>query len=29
VRVDRDDPQWQAMARGRHWMRHWPGVLSI
>jgi phosphatidylserine/phosphatidylglycerophosphate/cardiolipin synthase-like enzyme len=29
VRVDRDDPNWQAMARGRQWMRHWPGVLSI
>ncbi|MBE0546428.1 MAG: phosphatidylserine/phosphatidylglycerophosphate/cardiolipin synthase family protein, partial [Rubrivivax sp.] len=29
VGVDRDDPQWQALARGRQWMRHWPGVLSI
>jgi len=29
VRVDRDDPQWQSMARGRQWMRYWPGVLSI
>jgi phosphatidylserine/phosphatidylglycerophosphate/cardiolipin synthase-like enzyme len=29
VRVDRDDPQWQALARGRQWMRHWPGVLSM
>jgi phosphatidylserine/phosphatidylglycerophosphate/cardiolipin synthase-like enzyme len=29
VRVDRNDPQWQAMARGRQWMRHWPGVLSL
>ena len=29
VRVNRDDPLWQALARGREWMRHWPGVLSI
>jgi len=29
VRVDRNDPRWQAMARGREWMRHWPGVLSL
>jgi len=29
VRVDRDDPQWQAMARGRQWLRYWPGVLSL
>lgn len=29
VRVERDDPQWQSMARSRQWMRHWPGVLSI
>jgi phosphatidylserine/phosphatidylglycerophosphate/cardiolipin synthase-like enzyme len=29
VRVDRNDPQWQVMARGRQWMRHWPGVLSL
>lgn len=29
VRVDRNDPRWQAMARGRQWMRHWPGVLSL
>ncbi len=29
VRVDRDDPQWQAMARGRQWLRRWPGVLSL
>jgi phosphatidylserine/phosphatidylglycerophosphate/cardiolipin synthase-like enzyme len=29
VRVDRDDPQWRAMARGRQWMRYWPGVLSM
>jgi phosphatidylserine/phosphatidylglycerophosphate/cardiolipin synthase-like enzyme len=29
VRVERDDPQWQAMAQGRQWMRHWPGVLSL
>lgn len=29
VRVARDDPQWQALAQGRQWMRHWPGMLSI
>jgi phosphatidylserine/phosphatidylglycerophosphate/cardiolipin synthase-like enzyme len=29
VRVNRDDPQWRALARGRQWMRHWPGVLSM
>ncbi len=29
VRLNRDDPLWQATARGREWMRHWPGVLSI
>ncbi|ODU48845.1 MAG: hypothetical protein ABS92_07445 [Thiobacillus sp. SCN 63-374] len=29
MRVERDDPQWQAIARSREWMRHWPGVLSI
>jgi phosphatidylserine/phosphatidylglycerophosphate/cardiolipin synthase-like enzyme len=29
VRVDRNDPRWQALARGRQWMRYWPGVLSI
>ena len=29
VRVDRNDPRWQATARGRQWMRHWPGVLSL
>jgi cardiolipin synthase A/B len=27
--VDRDDPRWQLAARRRHWMRHWPGVLSV
>ena len=29
VRVDRDDPTWQRLARRREWMRHWPGVLSL
>jgi cardiolipin synthase len=29
VRVDRDDPEWQRLARGREWLQHWPGVLSI
>jgi phosphatidylserine/phosphatidylglycerophosphate/cardiolipin synthase-like enzyme len=29
VRVDRDDPAWQRLARRREWLRHWPGVLSI
>lgn len=28
VRVDRNDPQWQRLARSREWMRHWPSVLS-
>jgi phosphatidylserine/phosphatidylglycerophosphate/cardiolipin synthase-like enzyme len=28
VRVDRDDPAWQRLARRREWLRHWPGVLS-
>jgi phosphatidylserine/phosphatidylglycerophosphate/cardiolipin synthase-like enzyme len=28
VRVDREDPNWQRLARRREWMRHWPGVLS-
>jgi phosphatidylserine/phosphatidylglycerophosphate/cardiolipin synthase-like enzyme len=28
-RVDRNDPAWQASARQRQWMRHWPGVLSV
>ena len=27
--IDRNDPAWQASARQRRWMRHWPGVLSI
>jgi phosphatidylserine/phosphatidylglycerophosphate/cardiolipin synthase-like enzyme len=27
--VDRDDPVWQKLARGRQWMRNWPGVLSV
>jgi phosphatidylserine/phosphatidylglycerophosphate/cardiolipin synthase-like enzyme len=28
VRVDRDDPEWQRLARRREWLHHWPGVLS-
>jgi phosphatidylserine/phosphatidylglycerophosphate/cardiolipin synthase-like enzyme len=28
-RVDRNDPAWQATARHRRWLRHWPGVLSV
>ena len=28
-RVDRNDPEWQQVARRREWMRHWPGVLSV
>jgi len=28
ARVDRDDPEWQRLARWRGWLRHWPGVLS-
>lgn len=28
VRVDRDDPHWQQLARSREWMRYWPSVLS-
>lgn len=28
VRVNRDDPAWQRLARRREWLRHWPGVLS-
>ena len=28
-RVDREDPEWQELARRREWMRHWPGVLSV
>ena len=28
VRVERDDPDWQRVARRREWLRHWPGVLS-
>lgn len=28
-RVDREDPEWQKLARRREWMRHWPGVLSV
>lgn len=27
-RVQRDDPAWQALARRRSWMSHWPGLLS-
>ncbi|MCD9007032.1 phosphatidylserine/phosphatidylglycerophosphate/cardiolipin synthase family protein [Luteimonas sp. XNQY3] len=29
VRIDRDDPQWRALAGRREWMRYWPGVLSV
>jgi phosphatidylserine/phosphatidylglycerophosphate/cardiolipin synthase-like enzyme len=28
-RVDRDSPDWQRTARRRHWMRRWPGMLSV
>ena len=28
-RVDRDDPEWQRLARRRDWMRRWPGVMSV
>jgi phosphatidylserine/phosphatidylglycerophosphate/cardiolipin synthase-like enzyme len=28
VRVEREDPGWQRLARRREWLRHWPGVLS-
>ena len=28
-RVDSDDPEWQATALRRQWMRRWPGVLSV
>jgi phosphatidylserine/phosphatidylglycerophosphate/cardiolipin synthase-like enzyme len=28
-RVDRDDSAWQRTASRRHWLRRWPGVLSI
>jgi phosphatidylserine/phosphatidylglycerophosphate/cardiolipin synthase-like enzyme len=28
VQVNRDDPDWQRLARRREWLRHWPGVLS-
>ncbi|MFV8755679.1 phospholipase D-like domain-containing protein [Nannocystaceae bacterium ST9] len=26
--IDRGDANWQAQAKRRAWMRHWPGVLS-
>jgi phosphatidylserine/phosphatidylglycerophosphate/cardiolipin synthase-like enzyme len=29
VQVNRDDPDWQRLARRREWLRHWPGVLSV
>ncbi len=29
VRVNRDDADWQRLARRREWMRRWPGVLSV
>ena len=28
-RVDRNDPEWQKLAKRREWMRHWPGVMSV
>jgi phosphatidylserine/phosphatidylglycerophosphate/cardiolipin synthase-like enzyme len=28
-RVDRNDPQWQKLAKRRGWMRRWPGVMSV
>ena len=28
-RVERDDPEWRALARRRDWLRHWPGVLAV
>jgi cardiolipin synthase len=28
TRVDRDDPVWRERARGRSWMRRWPGLLE-
>ena len=28
TRIDRDDPAWRERARGRSWMRRWPGVLE-
>ena len=28
-RVDRDDAEWQKLAKRREWMRHWPGVMSV
>jgi phosphatidylserine/phosphatidylglycerophosphate/cardiolipin synthase-like enzyme len=28
-RVDRNDPEWQELARRREWMRRWPGVMSV
>jgi len=29
MRIERENPQWQSIARKREWMRYWPGVLSI
>ena len=29
VRLDREDPTWQRLARRREWLRRWPGVLSV
>ena len=26
---ERVDPEWQATAPRRQWMRRWPGVLSV
>ena len=28
-RIDRNDPEWQKLARRREWMRRWPGVMSV
>ena len=28
-RVNPDDPEWQALARRRQWMRRWLGVWSV
>ena len=29
LRIDREDPAWQQLARRRAWLRHWPGVLAL
>jgi phosphatidylserine/phosphatidylglycerophosphate/cardiolipin synthase-like enzyme len=28
-RADRNDPEWQRLAKQRVWMRRWPGVISV